>query len=351
MMFFRKPVSTFWDLALTLLVALLVSALQTTATEAAWRDVPAIEQLYEKAKAEHEVVIWAPVTTEFDWIQAEFSKRFPGIAIRGTGDLQAATKIIAEARAGRHSLDVWMNSLGGMIEVRKRGLLAKADWAAVGIDHGSVFFDGEAAATHNFVYALVYSKQFVQQAAAPRTWDELLKSKWRGKLVTQDFLLPRLMGFLALAWGPERTEKWGRALIDEQRILITNAPRESFLKTGERVMAVGDAVAQSFQYSDNGVAAGYAIMDVVPAVQFVVATLKEAPHPNAGRLLAAWLASEEGRLLAERMTHQADIRPGSKSPLVREIADAKAKVILEDLSTMDQRAEYYKKFSLLVRGQ
>jgi iron(III) transport system substrate-binding protein len=169
--------------------------------------------------------------------------------------------------------------------------------------------------------------------------------------VTQDFLLPRLMGFLALAWGPERTEKWGRALIDDQKILITNAPRESFLKTGERVVAVGDAVAQSFQYSDNGVSAGYATMDVVPAVQFVIAPLKDAPHPNAGRLLAAWLASEEGHLLTDLLIHQADIRPGSKSTLVREIADAKAKVIFEDLSTMDQRAEYYKKFSQLVRGQ
>ena len=44
-------------------------------------------------------------------------------------------------------------------------------------------------------------------------------------------------------------------------------------------------------------------------------------------------------------------RPGSKSALAKEIADAKAKVIFEDVATMDQRAEYYKKFSALVRGQ
>jgi iron(III) transport system substrate-binding protein len=92
-------------------------------------------------------------------------------------------------------------------------------------------------------------------------------------------------------------------------------------------------------------------MDVMPAVQFVIATLKDAPHPNAGRLLAAWLASDEGRSFYDALVHQADVRPGSKSGLAREIADAKAKTIFENLSTMDQRAEYYKKFSSLVRGQ
>src|SRR5690349_4675501 len=40
-----------------------------------WQDKPAVKTLYEKAKAEGEVVIWGPVQAEVDWIQAEFSKR------------------------------------------------------------------------------------------------------------------------------------------------------------------------------------------------------------------------------------------------------------------------------------
>jgi iron(III) transport system substrate-binding protein len=335
-----------------LCVLLLLPALPACAqTAPAWTELPAVKALYERAKAEKEVSIWAPVATEFDWIEAEFGKRFPGIAIRGTGDLQGATKIIAEARAGRHSVDLLENSLGGMIEVQKRALLAKTDWAALGADKSAVFFDGEAIATHNFVYSLLYAKAFVQPDSVPHTWDGLLDPKWRGKLVAQDFLLPRLMGFLALAWGPERSEAWGRALLDQQKILITNGPRESFLKTGERVMAVGDSVSQSFLYTQSGVATGYAVMDLMPAVQFIIAPLENAPHPNAARLLAAWLASEEGRGFYDSIVHQADVRPGSTSSLAREIADAKARIIFEDLSTMDQRADYYRKFSPLVRGQ
>jgi ABC-type Fe3+ transport system substrate-binding protein len=204
---------------------------------------------------------------------------------------------------------------------------------------------------HNFVYSTLYAKNFVKEADVPKTWDDLLDPKWKGKMVSQDFLLPRLMGFLALEWGEQRTEKWGRALINDQNILIVNSPRESFLKTGERILSVGDSVTQSFQYTDSGVPTGYTVLDVVPAVQFMVSTMKDAPHPNAARLLTAWLATDEGLALREKIVHGFSIRPGSKSKLAEEVRAVKSKTILEDVSSMAQRAEFYKKFSALVRGQ
>ena len=319
--------------------------------QADWRETPAIRALYDKAKAEGEVVIWGPVQTEVDWIQGELAKRFPGITVKATGDLQAATKLIAEARANRHSVDLWQNSLGGMLEVQKRGLFAKVDWPTYGLDAGRLLFDGEGLAVHNFVYTTAYAKSFVTPAELPRTWNDLLDPKWKGRMVSEDFLFPRLMGFLALEWGEERTEKWGRAMLDAQKLLVVNSPRESFLKTGERVLAVGDSVNQTFQYSDNGVPTGYTVLDLVPAVQFTVAVMKDAPHPNAARLLAAWLATDEGLAVREKLVHGFGIRPGSTSALADDIRRAGAKVILEDLSTMAQRAAYYKKFSALARGQ
>jgi len=337
-------------LAAALAAAVLGLAAPAAAQER-WQDQPGVKTLYDKAKAEGDVVIWGPVQAEVDWIEGEFSKRFPGIAIKGTGDLQAATKLIAEARAGRHSVDLWQNSLGGMLEVQKRGLFAKVDWQPLGFSDDRIMFGGEGLAVHNFIYSTLYAKDFVKPAELPKTWDDLLDPKWKGRMVSQDFLFPRLMGFLALAWGEERTEKWGRAMLGEQKLLIVNSPRESFLKTGERVLAVGDSVNQAYQYSDSGVPTGYTVLDIVPAVQFMISVMKDAPHPNAARLLAAWLASDDGLAARGQAAHGFSIRPGAKSHVADEIRQAGAKTILEDISTMGQRAELYKKFSALARGQ
>ncbi len=332
-------------IAACLAIAALPAAAQT------WQPNAAMLALYEKAKSEKEVVIWAPAAVEVGWVPEQFAKRFPGIEVKPTADLQAATKIIAEARAGRHSVDAWSFTIGGMIEVQKRDMMLPIDWAQYGVAKENIFFNGQAAATHNFLYVSVYAKNALKPTDLPHTWDDLLQPQWKGKLTAQAFLLPRLMGFLALEWGEERTAKWGRALIDDQKMLITSTPAESLLKSGERVLAVGESVSLAYQYAADGVDSGYQIMDLVPAGQFAVAALKDAPHPNAALLLAAWLASDEAKNFYEQIVHQPDIRPGSTSKFAHEITAAKAKPVLEDIANMDQRADYYKTFSALVRGQ
>lgn len=321
------------------------------ALAADWQPNAAMKALYEKAKAEKEVSLWTPAAIEGSWVNDQFAKRFPGITVNLTADLQGATKIIAEARAGRHTVDNWTFAIGGMLEVQKRGLLAQQDWAAYGIDPKDTFFDGEAAATHNFVYTSIYSKAAVKPADLPKTFDDFTDPKWTGKLVAQSFLLPRMMGFFALQWGPERAEKWGRTLIDDRKMLIINSPSEPYLKSGERVMAVGESISLAYQYQADGLDVAYLNLDLVPAGQFAVTVLKDAPHPHAALLLAAWLSSDEGKGLYEKLIHEADIRPGSKSELAAEIRQSGAKVILENLDTMALRAKYYEGYSKMVRGQ
>ena len=97
---------------------------------------------------------------------------------------------------------------------------------------------------------------------------------------------------------------------------------------GERVFAVGESMSLAFQYQADGLEVAYHNLDLVPAGQFAVTVLKDAPHPNAALLLAAWLSSDEGRDLYEKLIHEADIRPGSKSQLAAEIRQSGAKVIL-----------------------
>jgi ABC-type Fe3+ transport system substrate-binding protein len=110
-------------------------------------------------------------------------------------------------------------------------------------------------------------------------------------------------------------------------------------------------VSGCFLMNKDGLNIGYQIMEMVPATQFVLGQVKQAPHPNAARLLIAWLISPEAKMLYETLAGQADIRANSDSPLAKEIKAAGSKVIYEDVETMNQRAEYYRKLMSIVRGQ
>ena len=54
-------------------VTLAVAAVAAQAQES-WQSSPAIKALYEKARAEGEVVLWGPQDRELDWIPAEFDQ-------------------------------------------------------------------------------------------------------------------------------------------------------------------------------------------------------------------------------------------------------------------------------------
>ena len=312
---------------------------------------PQFAALYEEAKPEGEVTIWAPGAPSVQWIPPEFAKRFPGLKVNWLGDQQASSRLIAEKRAGRHAVDVWTFSLGGTLEVQKRGLLEKFDWRQFGAQDRDIFFDGEAVANHNYVYVPIFAKNKLTKEQVPRRWDGLLDPPWTDKLVSETFLLPRLGGYLAIDWGLERTEKWIKALIEQRKLLVTTSPVSNFLKSGERQLAVAESTGGAFLMNRDGLNVGYQVMEMVPATQFVLGAIKQAPHPNTAKLLIAWLLSPEAKMLYEQLAGQPDIRANSQSPLAQEIKAAGSKVIYEDVETMNQRAEYYRKLVSIVRGQ
>ena len=57
---------------------------------------PQLAELYEKAKPEAEVTIWAPGAPSVQWIPPEFAKRFPAVKVNWLGDQQASSRLIGQ---------------------------------------------------------------------------------------------------------------------------------------------------------------------------------------------------------------------------------------------------------------
>jgi len=317
----------------------------------AWDRQPEVRELYEKAKAEGRVVLWGVQQREVDWEQAPFAERFPGIRIEWYADANIATKAIAEARGGRHAVDVVHAALGTILPLVDRKLLQPVRWSQFGVAAESTAFDARAAFTHSLVYTFAYNTRLVAQQELPRTWDDLLDPRWRGRLAASQFVLPRMIATLGLQWGEAKAVAYARALVDRNAVMITRAPRESFVQSGERVASIGEPANSARLWAAQGLSIGHVFPTPVGAAQVTVAVMADAPHPHAARLLAGWMASRAGKQARDRLRHDVDVGPGADNATYRALVAQGATFVHETAANVKQREALFRKLIPIVGGQ
>ena len=334
----------------TVLVALCLSCGLAPA-RADWKDQPAVKALYETAKTEQTVMIWGPQRTEVDWIPAAFAEAFPGVEVKFVGDNDVATKAIAEARGGRNEVDVMWNSLTVTLTLAQRDLLATTDWSMFGVKPELTGFDGKMAYSNKVAYSVAYNRDLVPAGDAPKTWDEALQPKYKGKMLSSLFLLPRLLGGLSLAWGLEKTMAFARDLLGNTDLMLTKAPRETFVLSGERAYAYGEIDTIYRRQIDVGKPFGLVLPEPIILAQFGASVMAKAPHPAAAKLLAGWLSTADGRRARKKATGQIDYDATSDDEIARKIAAGSVKTVLDLPANMAQREDAIRKFGPLVAGQ
>src|SRR5262249_33761471 len=314
-------------------------------------DQPTVQELYAAAKKEGQIIVWGTQRREVEWIPAAFAKVFPGIDVQFLGDNDIAVRAIAEARAGRHQVDVYQNSLTGTLPVAQRDLLDTVDWSPFGFDRRNLTFDGKMALTSNIVYTVAYNNKLVKEADTPRDWIEILDERYRGKGASSTFLLPRLIGGLGLAWGEDKALQFARDIVARMNLLLTRAPRESLLQSGERLYAFGEIDSLIRAVAAEGLPVSQVVPEPVVVGQFGVTVLKNAPHPNAARLLAGFLATAEGKAARLQATSQADYGPTSDNAFAKLLHSGKLQVVWDRPDNMVQREALFARAAAILTGQ
>jgi ABC-type Fe3+ transport system substrate-binding protein len=332
--------------------ALTCAALAAFATSAAlaadYKDNPAARALYDKARQERRVMIWAPTKGEVEWLDEAFGKVFPGVKVEFFGDNDVATRAITEARGGRFELDAMYNSVTATAPMMQRNLAATIDWSALGADKADTAFDGRMVFTNKSLYGTGFIPGRIE---GPAQWTELLDAKYRDKMVANVFLVPRLLGGLSLAWGFDKTMQYTRDLIGKTGLMLTKAPRETFLQSGERQIAVSEIESTYRRYIHDGVNYGVTLPEPIVITQFGVSVMDKAPRPNAARLLAGWLTTPEYRAIRAERTGQLSYEKDSANDVAKRIYSGAAQVVFDLPSNSAQREEAIRKFGPVVAGQ
>src|SRR5215213_11438890 len=329
--------------------ALGLTVFAAPARAAAPEPVAITPALIEAARRETKVILYSSMDLPVgEKLGKAFETQYPGIAVQieRSGSERLFQRVAQEFGSNIHAADLINSSdASHFIPWKKSGWLAPF----VSEDIARYFSaehrdpDGMFATTRIWLSSIAYNTKLVKPEDVPKSFADLLDPKWAGKMVkghpaysgtimTATFQIVRELGW-------DYLEK-----LAKQRVMqvqsSTDTPKK--LSLGERaVMADGNEYGVVLLKE-----AGQPVEPVYPAegtptISGPTGIFATAPHPNAARLLQAWLHTRETQQFFIDFTAQYSVHAQVQSkPGRRKISDIK--LMKEDAEGVEKMAEEIK---------
>jgi ABC-type Fe3+ transport system substrate-binding protein len=264
--------------------------------------------LYAAAKAEGQVVWYTTliVNQAVRPLVDAFQKKYPGIDVQfnRADSIPTALKIINEGRAGQPQADVF-DGIETEPAIAKAGLIEK--YVSVHADkYPAEMKDPEGLwiATNLYFLTPGYNTTLVSKEAAPKKLDDLLDPKWKGKMAWSTARSaggPIFVGAVLKQMGDDAGLAWLKRLA-RQDVVNTDITARAVLDqviAGEYPIALSIFNHHAVLSAQKGAPVDWIKLDPIAAPLQVTSLVKGSRHPNAGKLLLDFIASEEGqRVLA-----------------------------------------------------
>jgi iron(III) transport system substrate-binding protein len=253
------------------------------------------EQLVAGAKKEGKLVVYASATApQLQMYFATFNKRYPFIKTEyfRTGKQKLVSKILFEEQAKQRIADVIHTSVIETHILKRRGALSKYVPLEAAV-LPSQYKDPEGFWTSAYASGtlLGYNSRQVKRADAPKTYDELLNSRWKNAIAIDSNKIEWFAMLLKLKGRPYM-----------EKLAALNPPVRAGNTLVLQLLAAGEfpVSAGVYEYSIEDMKTKGAPVDWIglePVITYTVASsLPSQPNnPNAAKLFIEWLLSKEGQ--------------------------------------------------------
>ena len=257
------------------------------------------QRLYELAKSEGEAIVYANMdVSAMKPLTDGFMKRYPGTKAASVHFSGAAiiTRLDVEARAGKPVSDVVLSGqLGVLALIEKKIAMRYRSPEREFFRDGLKDKDGLWTAYMTNVMVSAYNTRQIKKEEAPRSVEDLLKPRWKGKL-TMDSQSYVWFGTMLQYLGEEAGLRFMRQL-NEQNISHQRGRRlmTQLVAAGEFDMAVETNLNSVLTLNKQGAPLSFAPIQpyfLSPSLVFMSAN---APRPYTGALFIDYLLSEDGQ--------------------------------------------------------
>jgi len=233
---------------------------------------------------------------------------------RSYPEIQA--KAVTEHKAGAPpSFDLITAGESHVFELAEAGAVERVDWGALlspGTPPEGVVFGGAGLVVNTAFVGLLYNPKVVRPEEAPASLKDLANPKWRGKILVPPYTSTWMTQ--AIPMGRQASLSVVEAILKNGAVVTQWPTAVNRFTLGEYPMVA--LISESFfhQLKSRGVSAGFRPLDAAYVSQHIVAVRTNARHPNAAKLLAAFLAGPEAVKIWQEIATNPNFYYRGKSP-------------------------------------
>jgi ABC-type Fe3+ transport system substrate-binding protein len=274
-----------------------------------------LDELYQKAKAEKEVVFYSGGPAAPHENRAKlFTQQFPGIEVKVTGGFSNVLNEKIERQMAEKKLAVDMaffQTVQDFVKWKQEGkLLAFKPDGFEQIYPNFRDIDGAYMSFSANALTYAYNKAAVKPEDAPKSALDFLKPMFMGKMISvypaDDDAALYLFHLIVQKYGWDWMDKY---MADKANFVQGHLPVARSVASGES-MVTFDASSSVWAFRRQGkLEVVWSPEDQTPVFTLTGGIFKDAPHPNAAKLYATWFLAKEQQAKVGSFSTRSDVPP------------------------------------------
>jgi iron(III) transport system substrate-binding protein len=289
---------------IALAISLSASALAQNVDILTYKGADRQQKLEEGAKREGTLMFYSALTVDqgLRAIVNAFQQKYPYVKTefwRGT-EIQISQKVLAEQRANNVQVDV-IESVG------VAGTLTRANallpFQSPYVDAIPARYQDKtnlSAASRMNYFGVAYNTKLIPPGSQPKTYDDLLDPKWKGKIAWREDSISGAILFitnLLMSRGEAATDAYLKRL-EAQDIVNFNGSARTLVNRvieGEYLIGINVFLHHPVISATEGAPAGAQPMEPVPSVAGTLVVPRGLKRPHAAMLFVDFFLSKDGQ--------------------------------------------------------
>jgi len=246
-----------------------------------------------------------------------FEEKYPGIKVdifRGSSQ-GVVNRVMNEYRAKRHAFDVVNVSIQIMNTFKEQGILGRyISPESLVYPEGVKDADGFWTGIYYNIGVIAYNTKLVSPKEAPKTYEDLMNPKWRGKIM-MNRLVVHWFALMVQQIGREKAESICRRLAANGLIYRDGGTLvQQLVSAGEMPIGFPLYGYQIEEMKAKGAQVAWNRPDPVFTSLSGMGVSSSSSHPNAGKLFVDFILSQQGQNFFSQFGKDPP-RPGATHPI------------------------------------